>query len=231
MWSPQAVLQLQPCILQVNLILTLSAWRWWQTPQVKGSVLQEALHPARNTLQRQVVSLGCPLSFWPSWYRLEAPMTPSLGSINLLEQFTERGRAFTHSFSSVQSLSHVRLFVTPWTGARQASLSITNSQSLLKLISIELAMTSTISPSVVPFSSCFHSFLASVFSNESILRIRWPNIGASASALVPPMNTQDSFRMDWLDLLAVQGTLKSLLQHHSSKASIPWHSAFFIIQH
>lgn len=94
MWSPQAVLQLQPCILQVNLILTLSAWRWWQTPQVKGSVLQEALHPAPNTLQRQVVSLGCPLSFWPSWYRLEAPMTPSLGSINLLEQFMEVRETF-----------------------------------------------------------------------------------------------------------------------------------------
>ena len=95
-WSPEAVLPLQLCILQVNLILTLSAWRWWQTQQVKGSVLQEALQPAPNTLQRQVVSLGCPLSFWPSWYRLEAPMIPSLGSINLLEQITEHGRAFTH---------------------------------------------------------------------------------------------------------------------------------------
>ena len=232
MWSPQAVLQLQPCILQVNLILTLSAWRWWQTPQVKGSVLQEALHPAPNTLQRQVVSLGCPLSFWPSWYRLEAPMTPSLGSINLLEQFTERGRAFTHSFSSVQSLSRVQLFVTPWTAACQASLSITNSQSLLKLMSMELVM-----PSNHLILCCPFLLLPSIFPSirafqMSVLCIRWPKYW-SFSFSISPSNEYSgliSFGMDWLDLLAGQGTLKSLLQHNSSKASILQCSAFFIVQ-
>ena len=138
-----------------------------------------------------------------------------------------------HQFSSVQSLSCVRLFATPWTAARQASLSITNSQSLLKLMSIESVMPSNhlilcrpllLPPSILPSNR--------VFSSESVLRIRWPkycsfsfNISTSSeySGLI-------SFRMDWLDLLAVQGTLKSLLQHHSSKASILWCSAFSIVQ-
>ena len=136
-------------------------------------------------------------------------------------------------FSSVQSLSHVRLFATPWTTARQASLSITNSWSPPKPMSME---------SVMPFSHlilCRPLFLLPsifpsirVFSNESVLCIRWPKYW-SFSFSISPSNEYSgliTFRMDWLDLLAVQGTLKSLLQHHSSKASIPLCSAFFIVQ-
>ena len=136
-------------------------------------------------------------------------------------------------FSSVQSLSHIRLFATPWITASQASLSITNSWCLLKLMSIELVMPSNhlilchplfLQPSV--FASM------RVFSNESVLCIRWPK-DWSFSFSISPSNKYSgliSFRMDWLDLLAVQGTLKSLLQHHSSKASMLQCSAFFIVQ-
>ena len=126
----------------------------------------------------------------------------------------------TRKFSSVQSFSHVCLFVTPWTTARQGSLSITNSQSLLKLMSIESVMPSShltlCSPLFPP--SIFPSIR--VFSNESVLRIRWPKYW-SLSFNISPSNEYSgliSFRMDWLDLLAVQGTLKSLLQHHNSLA-------------
>ena len=136
-------------------------------------------------------------------------------------------------FSSVQLLSHVRLFVTPWIAAHQASLSIVNSQSLLRLMSIESVMPSNhlifCCPLLLP-PSIFPSIR--VFSNESVLRIRWPKYWSFSFNISP--STQHSglisFRMDWLDLLAVQGTLKSLLQHHRSKASILWLSAFFIIQ-
>ena len=136
-------------------------------------------------------------------------------------------------FSSVHSLSRVQLFVTPWTAAHQASLSITNSWSLLKLMSVELVMPSNhlilCHPLFLP-PSIFPSIR--VFSNESVLPIRWPkHWGFSFST--SPSNEYSrliSFRMDWLDLLAVQGTLKSLLQHHSSKTSILQHSAFFIVQ-
>ena len=124
-----------------------------------------------------------------------------------------------HQLSSVQSLSHVRLFATPWTAARQASLSITNFRSLLKLMSIESVIPSNhlilcLPPSIFPNIR--------VFSNESVLCIRWPKY-CSFSISISPSNEHlglISFRMDWLCLLAVQGTLKSLLQHHSSKASI-----------
>ena len=134
--------------------------------------------------------------------------------------------------SSVQSLSHVRLFVTPWTEARQASLFITNSQSLLKLMSIELVMPSShlilCRPLLLP-PSIFPSIR--VFSNESVLRIRWPNYWSFSFSISPSDEYSGliSFRMDWLDLLAVQGALKSHLQHHSSKASILQRSAFFIV--
>ena len=136
-------------------------------------------------------------------------------------------------FSSIQSLSHVQLFATPWTTACQASLSITNSQSLLKFISIESVMPSNhlifchprlLLPSIFPSIR--------VFSTESALHIRWPKY-CSFSFSISPTNEYSgliSFRMDWLDLLAVQGTLKSLLQHHSSKASILLCSVFFILQ-
>ena len=122
---------------------------------------------------------------------------------------------------------------TPWTAARQASLPITNSQSLLKLMSIESVMPSNhlilCYPLLLP-SSIFPSIR--VFSNKSVLRIRWPKYW-SLSFNISPSNEFSgliSFRMDWLDLLAVQGTFKSLLQHHCSKASILWCSAFFIVQ-
>ena len=139
----------------------------------------------------------------------------------------------TKMFSSIQLLSHVWLFATPWTTAHQTSLSITNSQSLLKLMSIELVMLSNhlilCHPLLLP-PSIFPSIR--VFSNKSVLCIRWPKYW-SFSFSTSPSNEYSgliSFRMVWLDLLAVQGTLKSLLQHHTSKASIPRCSAFFIVQ-
>ena len=129
-------------------------------------------------------------------------------------------------YCSVQSLSRVRLFVTPWTAARQASLSITNSRSLLKLMSIESVMPSNhfilCCPLLLP-PSVFRNIR--VFSSELVFRIRWPEYWSFS---ISPSNEYSglfSFRMDWLDLLAVQGTLKSLLQHHSSKASIFWCSS------
>ena len=134
---------------------------------------------------------------------------------------------------SVQSLSCVRLFATPWTAACQASLSISNSQSLLKLISIMSVMPSNhliLCRSLLLPPSVFASIR--VFSNELILHIRWPTYW-SFSFIISPSNEHPglvSFRMDCLDLLAVQGTLKSLLQHHSSKASTLQHSAFFVVQ-
>ena len=135
-------------------------------------------------------------------------------------------------FSSVQSLSHVWLFATPRTTARQTSLSITNSQSLSKPMSIESMMPSNhlilCHPLLLP--SIFPSIR--VFSNESALHIRWPKYW-SFNFNISPSNKHPgliSFRMDWLDLLAVQGTLKSLLQHHSSKASVLRCSAFFTVQ-
>ena len=139
---------------------------------------------------------------------------------------------FFAQFSSVAQ-SCVQLFVTPWTATRQASLSITNSWSVLKLMSIESVMPSNhlilCCPLFLP-TSIFPSIR--VFTNESILRIRWPKYW-SFSFSISPSNEYSgliSFRMDLLDLLAVQGTLKSLLQHHRSKASILWCSAFFIVQ-
>ena len=136
-------------------------------------------------------------------------------------------------FSSVQSLSHIRLFVTPWTAARQASLSITNSQSLLKLRSIESVMPSNHLILCCPFllpPSIFPSIR--VFSNESVLQIRWPKYWSFSFSISASSEYSGliSFRMEWLYLLAIQGTFKSLLQQHSSKASILQHSACFIVQ-
>ena len=140
---------------------------------------------------------------------------------------------FSAQFTSVQSLSHVWLFATPWTAAHQASLSITNSRSSPKPMSIESVMPSNhliLCHPLLILPSIFPSIR--VFSNESTLHIRWPMYW-SFSFSISPSNEYTgliSFRMDWLDLLAVQGTLKSLLQHHSSKASILLCSALFIIQ-
>ena len=137
------------------------------------------------------------------------------------------------TLSSVKSLSHVRLFATPWTAACQATLSITNSQSPPKHMSIESLMPSNhliLCHPLLLLPSIFPSIR--VFSNESILPIGWPKYW-SFSFNISLTNEHPgliSFRMDWLDPLTVQGTLKSLLQHHSSKASILRHSAFFIIQ-
>ena len=137
-----------------------------------------------------------------------------------------------NQFSSVQSLSHVQLFVTPWTSASQASLSITNSQSSLKPMSIESVMPSShlIFCHPLILASIFPSIR--VFSNESTLRMRWPKYWSFSFNFSPSKEHPRliSSRMDWLDVLTVQGTLKSLLQHHSSKASILRCSAFFIIQ-
>ena len=136
-------------------------------------------------------------------------------------------------FRSVQSLSRVRLFVIPWIAARQASLSITSSQSSLRFMSIKSVMPSNhlilcdpllFLPPIPPSIK--------VFSNESTLCLRWPKYWSFSFSISPSKEIPGliSFRMDWLDLLAVQGTLKSLLQHHGSKASILWHSAFFTVQ-
>ena len=132
--------------------------------------------------------------------------------------------------SSVQLLSHVWLFATSWIAAHQASLSITNYRSSLRLTSIESMMPSShlilcrpllLLPPIPPSIR--------VFSNESTLRMSWPKYWSFSFSIIPSKEHPGliSIRMDWLDLLAVQGTLKSLLQHHSSKASILWHSAFF----
>ena len=135
-------------------------------------------------------------------------------------------------FHSVQSLGPVPLFVTPWTAARQASWSITNSRSLPKPVFMESVTPSNhlmLCHPLLLLPSIFPSIR--VFSNETALPIRWPKYW-SFSFNISPSNEDPgliSFRMDWLDLLAVQGTLKSL-QHHSSKASILWHSAFFTLQ-
>ena len=140
---------------------------------------------------------------------------------------------YMHSVSSVQSISHVQFFATPWTATCQASLSSTNSRSLLKLMFIKSVMPSNniilchpllLLPSIFPSNS--------VFSNESVLRIRWPKYWRFSFSISASNEYAGliSFRMDWLDLLAVQGTLKSLFQYHSSKAPILCCSAFFIVQ-
>ena len=163
--------------------------------------------------------------FFPMWklhgWRLK--------SVREAQWFT----SVNYKSQSVQSFSHVRLFATPWITACQAALSITNSRSLLKLMPIASVM-----PSSHLILCCSLLLLPlippsiRVFSSESTLRMRWPNYW-SFSFSISPSNEYSgliSFRMDWLDLLAVQGTLKSLLQHHSSKASIFQHSAFFTVQ-
>ena len=145
--------------------------------------------------------------------------------------YTNPGKSIVFCLDHFSSVPHVRLFVTPWTAARQVSLSITNSQSSLKLISIELVMPSNHLISFLLFlPSIFPSI--KVFTNESVLHIRWPKHWSFSVSISPSKEYSGliSFRVDWLDLLAVQGTLKHLLQHHSSKASILRHSAFFIVQ-
>ena len=146
-------------------------------------------------------------------------------SILLFQRLCKAGK-------SVQLLSRVRLFLTPWIVEHRSSLSITNFQSLLKLMSIASEMPSKhrihCHPLLLP-PSIFPSMR--VFSNESVLCIRWPKCWSFSFSISPSNKFSGliSFRLNCLDLLAVQGTLRSLLQHHSSKASVPWHSAFFIV--
>ena len=188
------------------------------------------IHRPRSLILVSVISiLGLfPLTFCYVYFQTKTRKTLDCKhSIYTLLKF------YNLRFSSSQSLSRVQLFATPWIAARQASLSITNSQSLLKLMSIE---------SVMPSSHlilCCPLFLlppippsVRVFSNESTLRMRWPKYWSFSFSIIPSKEHPGliSFRMDWLDLLAVQGTLKSLLQHHSSQASILRHSAFFTVQ-
>ena len=139
---------------------------------------------------------------------------------------------FWLQFSSVQSLSRVQLFATPWTAARQSSLSITNSRSLLKLMSIDSVMPSNHLILFCPFYSHLQSFPASgSFPVSQLFASGGQSSGDSDSAAVPPMNIQGWFTLRFrFDFLAVQKTLKSLFQHHSSKVSILWCSAFFIVQ-
>ena len=171
----------------------------------------------------------CPLFLWLKSFPCSETFSPKTGTV-----LDTLGWLLTmYLFSSFQSLSRVWHFATPWTAANQATLTITNYQSLPKLMSIESVVPST------HFIFCHPLFLLpSIFpsiraiSNESVLRFRWPkcwsfsfNISSSHEH-----SGQISFRMEWLALLAVQGTLKSLLQHHSSRASVLQHSAFFIVQ-
>ena len=142
---------------------------------------------------------------------------------NSIQTFIFQHNLYSDQFSSVQSLSCVRLFATPWTAPCQVSLSITNSRSLLKLMSIESVMPSnhlTLCHPLLLLPSIFPSIR--VFSNESALRIRWPKYWSFSFNISPSSEHSGliSFRTDWLDLLAVQGTLKSLLQHRNSKASV-----------
>ena len=161
----------------------------------------------------------CLLAIWWWWFHIE--------------ELACQCRRHSVQFNSVQSLSRVRLFATPWTTARQASLSITNSRSPPKPMSIESMMPSDhliLYRPLLLLPSIFPSIRVS--SNESALCIRWPKYW-SFSLNISPSNEHPgliSFRMGWLDFLAVQGTRKSLLQHHSSKASILRHSTFFIVQ-
>ena len=149
-----------------------------------------------------------------------------MSTLTSLLQNASPNHKMSLAFSSVQSLSRVWLFATPWIAAHQASLSITNSGSSLKLTSIESVMPSShlilcrpllLLPPIPP--------TITVFSNESTLRMRWPKYWSFSLSIIPSKEHPGLiFRIDWLDLLEVQGTLKSLLQHHSSKASILWRS-------
>ena len=155
-----------------------------------------------------------------------------LSRVQLFETLWIAARQASHQFSSVQSLSRVPLFATPWIAAHQASLSITNSRSSLRLTSIESMMLPShiilgrplLLPPIPPSIR--------VFASESTLHMRWPKYWSFSFSIIPSKEIPGliSFRMDWLGLLAVQGTLKSLLQHHSSKASILQCSAFFTVQ-
>ena len=206
----------------------------WTARRSKQSIIKE-INP-EYSLERLMLKLKLQYFGHLMWRIDSLEKTLMLGKT----EGRRRGRqrmgwldAITNSISSVQSLSHVLLLMTPWTAARQASLSITNFQSPPKSMSTELVMPSNyliLCHPLLLLPSIFPSIR--VFSNESTLWIRWPKYW-SFSFKISPTNEKPgliSFRMDWLDLFAVQGSLKSLLQHHSSKASILLCSAFFIVQ-
>ena len=168
-----------------------------------------------------------------SFHETSVTLIPKTDKYTTRKEKLQANTPSEHQFSSVQSLSRVWLFATPWIAARQASLSITNSRSSLTLTSIESVMPSShlilchpllLLPPIPPSIR--------VFSNELTLSMRWPKYWSCSFSISPSKEHPGliSFRMDWLDLLAVQGTFKSLLQHHSSKASILWRSAFFMVQ-
>ena len=179
----------------------------------------------------------CPFLFFSHIHFFQEPLDDSHRPQNVISIYWTYKPCWDDSYlhhifyASVQSLSHVWLFATPWTAACQASLSITNSQSLLKLMSIESVMPSNhliLCYPLLLLPSIFPSIR--VFSNESVLHIMWPNYWSFSFSISPSNEYSEliSFRISWFGLLAVQGTLKSFLQHHSSKASILHHSAFFI---
>ena len=203
--------------LQCGTLQVPGGSEWGQWRQHKGS--EEALGVGSSIL----------LSLWlfPLWLFPPSCLSTLNAQVLCLLTLTS-----THTLSSVQ-FSCVWIFATPWTAAHQASLSITNSQSLLKLMSIESVMPSNhliLCHPLLLLPSIFPSIR--VFSSESVLRIRWPKYWRFSFSISPSSEYSGliSFRIDWLDLLAVQETLKSLLQHHSSKASILQHSVFFIVQ-
>ena len=183
---------------------------------------------SENTLQYS--HLGNPMDK-EAWKTTVHQIPKELDMNEQLNTYTHNA-LIQYQFSSVQSLSCVWLFVTPWIAARQVSLSITNSQSLLRLASIESVMPS--SHLILGRPLLLHPVAPSfwVFSNESALHMRWPKYWSFSFSIISSKEIPGliSFRMDWLDLLAVQGTLKSLLQHHSSNTSILRRSAFFTVQ-
>ena len=224
-------------------ILIYSQVMIYSSIQFSGSVMCNSLHPHGLWNTRPpwpspttgVYSNSCPLSRWfhPTISSSVSPYSSCLQSFPISGSFQMNQFFASVQLSSVQSLSRVQLFATPWIVARQASLSITNSQSSLKLTSIK---------SVIPSSHlivCRPLFLLPpvppsirVFSSEPTFRMRGPNYWSFSFSIILSKEHPwlISFRMDWLDLLAVQGTLKSLLQHHTSKASFLRHSAFFTVQ-
>ena len=216
---------------QLTGYISHQGFKWWPLPFPSSRVTSPRVFPAPPGSHYSCEPLGFPLITYS--LLLKSLHYRSLIPTRILEDWEEScpfciSKAY-QQFNSVQSLSRIRLFVIPWIAACQASLSITNSQSSLKLMSIESVMPSShlilcrplLLPPPIPPS-------IRVFSNESTHHMRWPNYWSfSPSNELPGLI---SFRMEWLDLLAVQGTHKSLLQHHSSKASILHHSAFFTVQ-
>jgi len=188
----------------------------------------------KNIIQKHICTLKFILSLFTvdkAWKQPKCPSTDEWIKMWCIYIYTHLGESV--QFSSVQSLSCLQLFVTPWTAAYQASLSITNTWSLLKLMCIESVMPSNhliLCHLLLLLPSIFPKIM--IFSNELVLCIRWPKYWTFSFSISPSNEHSEliSFRIDWFDLFAVQGTLKSLLQHHSSKASILQHSTFFMVQ-